>query len=241
MFSPFIHLPLKRALMSTVWLLTPLAFPVQTRYPFLDNLLLLGRGMLQKVKRWVLFIGISGAVLALDRLLSWLVVTHLELGESWDAIPAISQVIRITRSHNTGAAFGMLPIAANLFLVLAFVTVAVFIYMYPRLPDGAWLSRLSIALISGGALGNALDRLSHGYVVDYVHVQLTPTLSNISNIADHLITVGVALLLIDQWRIERRERREVALAAELDAPEDAPDQTGAEDPAAEPNPVSLSD
>ena len=69
MFSPFIHLPLKRALMSTVRLLTPMAFPVQTRYPFLDNLLLLGQGMLQKVKRWVLFIGISGAVLALDRLL----------------------------------------------------------------------------------------------------------------------------------------------------------------------------
>jgi hypothetical protein len=63
-------------------------------------------------------------------------------------------------------------------------------------------------MISGGALSNALDRIRIGHVTDYVHVQITPTLSNISNFADHAITVGVVLLLVDQWVSERRQTAE---------------------------------
>jgi len=155
--------------------------------------------------RWWMLPTIGGGVIALDQIAKYLVSTRLQLGQSWDFIPAIASVIRITYSQNSGAAFGMLPQASDIFLILAIITVGVFIISYPKLPSHATLSRISIGLISGGALSNALDRLRLNYVVDYVHVQVAPYFSNISNFADHAITIGVVLLLIDQWQAERRQ------------------------------------
>jgi signal peptidase II len=101
------------------------------------------------------------------------------------------------------------------FLLLALITIGAFIFSYRKLPSHATLSKVSIALISGGAFSNALDRmLRGGRVVDYVHVQITPTFSNVSNLADHAVTVGVILLLVDQWLAERRS----AQAERADAP-----------------------
>ncbi|MBN1427954.1 MAG: signal peptidase II [Anaerolineae bacterium] len=159
------------------------------------------------VRQWGLFIIVVGAVLGLDQIAKMMVTERLLLGQSWVPIPQIGWLIRVTHSYNEGAAFGMLPQAADIFLLLAIVTIIAFIISYPRLPSHAWLSRLSIALISGGALSNAIDRVRLGHVIDYVHVQLTPTLSNISNFADHAITLGVAFLLIDQWRNDRKEKQ----------------------------------
>ncbi len=154
--------------------------------------------------QWGVLIGVGGLVIALDQTVKWLVSTRLTPGQSWEPIPAIASFIRVTYSYNSGAAFGMLPQASDLFLLLAVITVIAFVFSYPKLPSHAWLSRVSIGLISGGALSNALDRLLIHHVIDYVHVQLTPNFSNISNLADHSITVGVILLLVDQWLAERR-------------------------------------
>jgi len=165
--------------------------------------------------QWGMLIGVSGLVIALDQTVKWLVTTRLELGHSWEPIPAIASFIKITYSYNTGAAFGMFANASDVFLLLALITIGAFIFSYPKLPSHAWLSRVSIGLISGGAFSNALDRMIRsGHVVDYVHVQLTPTFSNISNLADHAITVGVILLLIDQWMAERRSAAVEQPAAE---------------------------
>lgn len=160
------------------------------------------------LRQWGLLIVVAGGILALDQTAKMLVTERLMMGQSWKPIPLIGDFIRITRSYNTGAAFGMLPQASDIFLLLAIVTIIAFIISYPQLPSKAWLSRLSIAMISGGALSNAIDRIRLGHVTDYVHVQLTPTLSNISNFADHAITLGVVFLLLDQWLTERREKRQ---------------------------------
>lgn len=166
------------------------------------------------LRQWGLLIGVAGGVLALDQTAKMLVIERLLLGHSWEPIPQIADFIRITRSYNTGAAFGMLPQASDIFLILAIITIIAFIISYPQLPSKAWLSRLSIAMISGGALSNAIDRIRLGHVVDYVHVQITPTLSNISNFADHAITLGVVFLLVDQWLTERREKQQQVVQAE---------------------------
>ena len=173
--------------------------------------------MSQTVKRWALLIIVGGGVLALDQWVKNRVVETLTLGETWSPIPALANVITITRSANSGAAFGMFPFASDFFLALAFITVLIFIISYPRLPSHASLSRVSMSLITGGALSNAVDRLIRGHVVDYVHVQIGTQISNISNLADHAITLGVILLLIDQWRAEQRENAEKN-TAEITAP-----------------------
>jgi signal peptidase II len=161
--------------------------------------------MLESFRRWALLVIVGGGALTLDQWAKQRVIETLDYGQSWEPIPAIASVIKITRSQNAGAAFGIFPFASDFFLFLAVLTIIMFLVFYPRLPSHAWMSRLSVALISGGALSNAIDRVLYGHVVDYVHVQLSPAISNVSNLADHSITVGVILLLIDQWRAERQE------------------------------------
>jgi len=179
------------------------------------------------IRRWGLLIITVMLVLLVDQGAKQFVLQSLELGESWAPIPAISDFIRVTRSYNTGAAFGMLPFASPFFLVLALVTVVVFIISYPHLPSQAFLSRFSMALIIGGALSNAVDRLQFGHVVDYVHVRIGPNLANISNFADHAITVGVVILLIDQWVFESRRVAQEKAASAAEAAEISPETEAA--------------
>lgn len=188
--------------------------------------------MTQKVRRWAQLLAIGGGVLALDQAVKNLIVQRLALGESWMPLPLLGEWLRITRSHNTGAAFGMFPMASNFFLLLALITVTLFLIGYPRLPEWARLSRIGTALIVGGALSNVIDRLRFDHVIDYVHIQLTGGFSNISNFGDHAITVGVILLLVDQWLAERR--REAARAAMQADPtaSDPPEETNADVPSA---------
>jgi signal peptidase II len=183
--------------------------------------------MSKTVRNWGLLIIIAGLVIGIDQFVKMRVLQTLEVGQSWRPIPAIADFIRITYSQNKGAAFGMFPFASDFFLILAFITIIAFLISFPRLPSHAWLSRISIALISGGALSNALDRILRGHVVDYVHVQVAG-FSNISNLADHAITVGVILLLFDQWRAEKREQAEKV-----------PMQAAAEDADAHGEPISM--
>jgi signal peptidase II len=156
-------------------------------------------------RQWALLPVVAGAVIGLDQTAKGLVTERLMLGQSWAPIPQIAGFLRITRSYNTGAAFGMLPQASGIILLVAIVAIIAFVISYPRLPSNAWLSRFGIAMIVGGAFSNnALDRLRLDHVTDYVHVQLSPTLSNVSNFADHAICVGVVLMLAGQWLHERR-------------------------------------
>ena len=81
------------------------------------------------------------------------------------------------------------------FLLIAIVVVSAIIYYYRQLPSGVLGMRLALGLQMGGALGNAIDRINRGYVVDFLHVHDFP----IFNIADSAIVVGVGLLIITMW------------------------------------------
>lgn len=155
-------------------------------------------------RRWLELVGLVSAVLLADQLSKQMVVSTLRLGESRQPIPALSPFFQITRSHNTGSAFGFLPQAGDVFLVVAVVVVVALIVFYPRIPANAWATRLATGLICGGALGNALDRLEYGYVVDFIHYQIPGVISNVSNLADHALVLGVLILFAASWRSERQ-------------------------------------
>ncbi len=155
--------------------------------------------------RWLIFFGIIGLILLLDQGAKLLVMRNLSLGESWVFWPAISSFIKVTRSFNTGAAFGIFPSANAFFLFVALITMGVFTYLFYDMPDDAKLTIIGIAIVLGGAISNAIDRIRFQHVVDYVHVQLGPNFANISNFADHAVTIGVVLLLIDQWLLAKEE------------------------------------
>ncbi len=168
---------------------------------------------MQKVVYWAFFFIVIALTLLIDQATKTWIVNNMMMYESRVPIPALGDFFRIIRSFNTGAAFGIFADASDIFLVIAVVVVVVMLFFYPRIPRGQWLLRFGMGLIVGGAVGNAIDRLIYGHVVDFINYRIPNVLSNVSNLADHAITIGVILILIDNILQERRERRQKQQAA----------------------------
>jgi signal peptidase II len=117
--------------------------------------------------------------------------------------PVLDDLLWLRMVHNSGAAFGMLSNASLLF-ALAAAGVAVGILVYSRrLANANWLVRMGLGLELGGAVGNLIDRIRFGYVVDFIDVRIEPRLwPFVFNVADAAITVGVVLLLFTVFRPE---------------------------------------
>ncbi len=163
--------------------------------------------------RWAFLAGVVTTVLTADQLSKAYAVAHLQWGQSWMPLDAVRPFFRFTLTHNTGAAFGLFPQGGAFFLLIALVVAVVILYYYRQLPPQAWLVRLALGLQLGGALGNVVDRLRQGYVVDFLEVPHWP----VFNVADSCIVVGVVLLGWVMWREERRAARE----AEREDPADS--------------------
>ena len=119
--------------------------------------------------------------------------------ESWSLVPALSKLIKFTHIANTGAAFGMFPQLGNIFMVIAVIVIAGIIIFHKQLPtENIWV-RISLGLQLGGAMGNLVDRILRGYVVDFVDIGFWP----IFNIADLSIVVGVTILAYHLWDEEQ--------------------------------------
>ncbi len=131
-------------------------------------------------------------ILGLDQLAKWAVGSHLALGES---VPIIGDVVRLTRVHNTGGAFGLLPEHAGLFMgVAASVSLAGAFALLSRRVHG--LTRIGLTVFWAGTVGNLVDRLRWGHVLDFLEIPYWP----VFNIADAAIVVGAGLLC---WRLLR--------------------------------------
>ena len=160
------------------------------------------------MRKWSIVASVVAITVIIDRLAKVWVTGNLDLHQSIQPIPALAPLFQITRSSNTGAAFGILPMAGNLFLFLAFAVAGVMLWTMRTTPAHALFRPFAIGLVIGGAAGNAADRLSYGHVVDFIHYQLPGLISNVSNLADHAIVLGVLLLVIDSFARERRTKRE---------------------------------
>ena len=154
--------------------------------------------------RWL---WLSVGVIVLDQLSKLYIATHMRLFEVIYVLP----VFNIALLHNTGAAFSMLAGAAGwtrwFFLVLALVIVGFIVVWLMRMPAnaGRWVAG-GLALVAGGALGNAMDRLTLGYVVDFLQFHWQGWFFPAFNVADSAITLGAALLILDGMVIQHRIR-----------------------------------
>lgn len=168
---------------------------------------------------WTLLFVIVG-VLVIDQATKWAVITSLQPYEMLQPVPALVPYFQITYTQNTGSAFGFLPQAGDLFLIVAVVVVIAMIFFYPRVPAHSYLTRFAIGLICGGALGNALDRVQHGHVVDFIHYQIPGLIPNVSNLADHAIVLGVMLIFIEGWLADRQKKLNQKVALETETRDD---------------------
>lgn len=123
-----------------------------------------------------------------DQAIKFLVVSLMELGES---IPVFAGIFHITYIENPGAAFGLFANQRLVFIVAGILVIAAVCLMYRRLMSEKAIIRWGVALLLGGAVGNLIDRLRIGGVIDFLDFRIWP----VFNIADIGICVGVALLM----------------------------------------------
>lgn len=146
---------------------------------------------------------LTALIVILDQVTKQMVVASMRLFESIDVIPFFN----ITYVHNTGAAFSFLSDAGGwqrwFFAALAFVVSLVISVWLARLKKNEILLAVSLALILGGAIGNLIDRLLYGYVIDFLDVYYKTWHWPAFNVADSAITMGVFLLLLESIGIGR--------------------------------------
>ena len=152
--------------------------------------------MPERAQSWTRWLWLSAVVVVLDFATKALVTDAFRYGEVREILPFFNLVL----VHNTGAAFSFIAQAGGwqrwFFTAVAVVISVVLVWML-RKPDTNRLLSCGLALVLGGALGNLHDRVTLGYVVDFVQVHAGGWYFPAFNVADSAITVGVVLLIWD--------------------------------------------
>ncbi|KYH32566.1 lipoprotein signal peptidase [Moorella mulderi DSM 14980] len=133
------------------------------------------------------FLLLAALVLGIDQLSKYIIRANFQPNES---LPVINSVFHLTYVNNPGAAFGLLAYKTPVFVSVTLLVAVIILVAYRFLPPGRILLRLALALMLGGALGNLIDRLRFGYVVDFLDFRIWP----VFNLADIAIVSGVILL-----------------------------------------------
>lgn len=146
-------------------------------------------------REYLTLISISGIIIGLDQTTKSIIRTNLALGETWVPWVWLEPYARIVHVKNTGAAFGMLQSFGDVFMILAIIVALAILYYYPQVPRQDRLLRLAMGMQFGGAIGNLIDRLTIGWVTDFISLGTFP----VFNVADASISIGVAILLLGTW------------------------------------------
>ncbi|MFV2062750.1 MAG: signal peptidase II [Chloroflexota bacterium] len=161
-----------------------------------------GESRPQKRRRWALFLGLAGAVLLLDQLSKTWVDASFDLasrripaGEAGGPTEVIGELLRIAKTYNDGAIFGLLEAVAPLLGILTlFVVAGITWYEWRHGARMGPLVTIGLALLLGGALGNLIDRLRFGYVVDFVDVGIGSWRWYAFNVSDAAVFMGILVL-----------------------------------------------
>ena len=147
-------------------------------------------GMLQ-------WLGLAFIILLVDQFTKVLIVGYYHLGDS----TYVTSFFNVVRAHNSGAAFSFLAGASGwqrwFFTVVGFVAAAVIIWML-RSHAGQRLFSFAMVCILGGAIGNVIDRMAHGYVIDFLDFHWHGMHFPAFNVADSAITLGAICLILDE-------------------------------------------
>lgn len=160
----------------------------------------------QELRSFVIWTALSLFVIAFDQLTKWMIVKWVPL---YEQIP-INSFINITHQRNTGAAFSIFADASGwqrwFFIGLAaIVSVYVVIWLWRIRADGQAVLSAGLALVLGGAIGNVIDRIMLGNVVDFIQVLIAGWPFPSFNVADSAISIGAAFLIFDALFLSGRK------------------------------------
>jgi signal peptidase II len=157
-------------------------------------------------RRWPLFLGLAAAIVGADQATKLLVTGALAPGQSVDVI---GETLRIVFGQNSGALFGLFKDNAAMFGLVSLVVVGLIVAYHARAAGTLYLT-VTLGLLLGGAIGNMLDRLRLGYVVDFVDVGIGSIRFYTFNVADSAISLAILLLFIGAIRPSLVEGRATA-------------------------------
>lgn len=141
----------------------------------------------------VLILVICGSV-ALDQLTKWLIYFNLPIG---DELVVLDGVLEITHIRNSGMAFGLLADQRWIFLIISTIGIGALSFYLFKLSHESRLSKIGLALVIGGGIGNMIDRLALGEVIDMIHVTIfNDFFPWVFNIADSCVCVGVGIAIL---------------------------------------------
>ena len=132
-------------------------------------------------------------IVLLDQLTKFLIKQNLQLSQS---IPIIKNILHLTYVTNTGSAFGLFKGFNLIFIFFSIIVIAAIFYFTQKIKENEKVLLFSIGLLFGGTLGNLIDRLLYGSVVDFIDLRIWP----IFNIADSAVTMSIMLLIVLLWK-----------------------------------------
>ncbi|MEO3386813.1 signal peptidase II [Mesorhizobium sp. CAU 1741] len=148
------------------------------------------------MRGWTVYGVIAVLSVLIDQAIKYAVETRLAMHEQVDVLPFLA----LYRAHNTGIAFSMFSNIGSVGLAVLTIGIIVFVsWIAARTEPGQVFARLGFALIVGGAIGNLIDRVWLGYVVDYVLFHLPGWSFAIFNLADAFISMGAALVIFEEF------------------------------------------
>lgn len=133
---------------------------------------------------------ISAVIVIADQVIKYFVYENLQ---GVDSVPFIGNLLTLTYVENRGAAFGMLQNMSWLFAIITIVMIVLFFYIIINKKINSKFFITCTALIIGGGVGNLIDRIFRGFVIDYLQLSFFPY---VCNLADYCITIGAVMLII---------------------------------------------
>ena len=159
------------------------------------------------MKRWSLFLAIAVIGIIIDQITKIAIDRSMQL---FDSIPIVENFFHITYVRNRGAAFSFLSDASwrlPFFITVSIIAALVILIAFRKLRDDQKLAHISLAMIFSGAVGNLIDRVRLGEVIDFLDVHWYRHHWPAFNVADSLICVGVFMLAIDMVLEEKRLKK----------------------------------
>lgn len=167
----------------------------------------------ERRRRWLVFIVLAAGVVIVDQLTKLFIDANFQVASihplpgGSEPTPILGEFVRIAKSYNSGGIFGLFGNSAPVLALSSIIVIALILLYQAREGTGSWLLTIALALLLGGAIGNFIDRVRLGGVVDFVDMGIGDWRFYTFNVADSAISTALLLLILIALFRERLTRQ----------------------------------
>jgi len=143
--------------------------------------------------KYITVFSIAFIIILIDQITKFLIKINLQLNQN---IPIIKNIFHLTYVHNFGAGFGILQQQKLVLIFISIIVIGLIFYYLDRIKEKEIFLQIVVGFILGGTIGNLIDRLAYGFVIDFLDFQIWP----VFNLADSFVTIGVVGLIVYLWK-----------------------------------------